>query len=157
MHVEFRQEPERVVVARRHVGPYDECARVWQQLRAWAGPAGVIAHSSSSVGLCYDDPEITDPTRLRYDAGFVVPVSLPHRTPLPVDIVLRRIPSGRYAVATHRGSYDDLEGTYVALLGRALPQRGVDLADEPVVEVYVDDADQTPATDVRTEVCVRVA
>jgi AraC family transcriptional regulator len=76
---------------------------------------------------------------------------------LPAGLVRRQLPAGRYAVALHRGPYDTLDASYVALLGRWLPQRGVELADEPIFEIYLDDPTLTPPTELRTEICVRIA
>jgi len=44
-----------------------------------------------------------------------------------------------------------------ALLGQALPRRGVELADEPTVEVTLDDPRTTPPERLRTEIRVRLA
>jgi AraC family transcriptional regulator len=107
------------------------------------------------VGLCYDDPEITAAERLRYDACLVLPDEhLPRE--LPAGLVRRQLPAGRYAVVLHHGPYDTLDAAYIALLGQWLPVRGVELADEPVFEIYLDDPALTPAAELRTEICVRI-
>lgn len=150
--VTFRVEPERTCLALRQVGSYAGCAATWQHLMAWSVAEGIAAHAS--IGLCYDDPDITEQARLRYDACLVVPPEVAAVAKGPV--VPKVVPGGRYAVALHMGGYDTLEETYVALLGRALPHRGLELFDEPVVEVYVDDPETTPPENRRTEIQVRV-
>lgn len=124
---------------------------------AWARSAGVLEAEEASLGLCYDDPEITASAHLRYDACLALPPALLDKRELPPHLALRVVPAGRYAVATHRGPYDTLTDSYVALLGRWLPQRGVELTNDPVVERYLDDPWQTAPADLRTEICVRLA
>lgn len=55
------------------------------------------------------------------------------RVTLPDAARVSALPGGRYAVALHVRPYDDSDTTYVSLLGHALPSRGVDIADDPVV------------------------
>ncbi len=150
--VSFRVELERTCLALRQLGSYAGCAATWQHLLQWSTSAGIT--SLASIGLCYDDPDITDQARLRYDACLVVSPEVASTARGPV--VPKVVPGGRYAVALHVGGYDTLEETYVALLGRALPHRGLELFDEPVVEVYVDDPETTPPENLRTEIQVRV-
>lgn len=153
----LRDEPARVGFAVRRTGSYAECGAAWATLLGWAGPAGAAALELASLGLCYDDPEITARVRLRYDALLVVPEGAVARFAPPAEIVVRRVPAGRYAVALHEGPYDAIDDTYAALLGRWLPHRGLELADEPVVEVYLTSPLDTAPADLRTEVCVRIA
>ena len=67
-------------------------------------------------------------------------------------LTLRRIPAGRYAVAHYVGPYEEIEDTYIALLGRWLPRRGYELASDPVVEHYLNSPMDTPPEKLRTEV-----
>ena len=52
----------------RHVGPYLQVGETWGRLFAWAGPRGLVARGPKMIGVCYDDPEVTPPDKLRYDA-----------------------------------------------------------------------------------------
>ena len=155
--VSLRHEDERQVVALRQVGAYELCHTAWQRMAHWATEVGALPVASQSLGLCYDDPEVTDTGRLRYDACLVLPpaviAALP---PLPPDMSLRTIPAGRYAVLLHAGSYEHILDSYVTLLGRLLPRRGVELANEPVVEIYLNSPPETAPDDLRTEICVRL-
>jgi len=153
----LRQEPDRLLLAHRYVGPYEGCGEAWGRMASWGAPLGVERRAEASVGLAYDDPEVTDASRLRYDAAYVVSEALSVELgPPPPGIVRKVIPGGTYAVATHRGPLDDILETYVALLGKWLPRRGVELSDEPVVEIYVRPPNLHPPEDLLTEVCVRV-
>lgn len=154
--VAFRDEPERVCLSWRYVGDYDECGKVWDELMGELGRRGLIASIKTSLGLAYDDPEVTDTSKLRYDAC----VELPADTwpfVLPEGCTRRVIPGGRYATTIHRGPYETILETYVALIGRYLPFHDVELANDPVVEIYVVSPYEAPSEELITEVCVRVA
>ena len=153
--VTIREEPERHCVSLRYVGAYEGCEAAWGRLMLVAANAG-LPPSTASIGLVYDDPDVTPAERLRYDACLVL---LPAKIPAaaPDGCVTRTVPPGRYAVALHRGSFDTIFETYVNLLGRWLPHRNVELFDEPVVEVYLNNPTDTAPEDLRTEVCVRIA
>jgi AraC family transcriptional regulator len=152
----LRDEPARAGIAMRHVGSYEDCGRAWAELAAIAAASGFANRERASLGLCYDDPDVTEHARLRYDALLVLdPAAMPAR--IPPRCVSRTVPAGRYAVALHVGPFDTLPDTYLELLGHWLPRRGLELADEPVVEAYLDDPHTTAPADMRTEVCVRIA
>ena len=153
----FRQREERVVLAIRHQGPYEQCERAWDRLLQWAETTGVAKYVFENLGLAYDDPEVTAADHLRYDACLAVPPGLPAQYVLPSDVTVRAIAGGRYATAVHVGSYDDILDTYVALLGHWLPQRDLELVNEPVLEVYLNSPFDTAPADLRTEVCMRIA
>lgn len=151
----FRNDPAQTCVALRHTGDYADCGRAWDQLLAHAGAAGWMPHVWGSIGLCYDDPDITATDQLRYDACLAFDDARARALCRP-PFVLRTVPAGRYAIAAHRGSYEEILDTYVGLIGRALPFRGVELANEPVVERYLDDPNTVPIDQLRTEICVRI-
>lgn len=156
--VTLRHEPARVALALRHVGPYEDCDEVWRRMSADPRMFQALAAQRASVGLVYDDPEITRADRLRYDAGLVLPEHFVDTfDPGGTGMTRREIPAGTYAVAVHRGPYTSILETYVALIGRALPSRGVELAPEPVVEVYLVGPEAPDPEDYVTEVCVRLA
>ena len=154
--IEIRDEPPRACVCMRFQGPYAECQKAWEQLYGWAVPAGVAGRATDSLGLCFDDPEVTAAEHLRYDACLAFDDEALKDVAIPPQLRRRTVPGGRYAVALHRGSYDDIDETYVALLGRWLPHRGVELCDEPVVERYLTSPFEVPPDELLTEICVRL-
>jgi len=151
-----REEPERHCLSLRHVGSYDECGLAWETVAGILGPAGVLAHETASLGLCYDDPEVTATEQLRYDACVALPESVLAGMEIPEGFVRRTVPAGRYAVTEHRGPFDSLPEVYVSFIGSWLPQRGVELAHEPVVERYVVGPEAAEPDDCVTEICVRL-
>lgn len=152
--VQLRMLPERRCLALRHVGSYDQCQEAWGILMGKLAMAGRVMDVEHSLGLCYDDPDVTSTDKLRYDACVTL-TRLP--STLPDGCTWRTIPAGRYAIAMHRGPYESIFETYVGLLGRYLPFHDIELVAEPVVENYLNNPTDTPPADLLTEVCVRVA
>ncbi|MCH9681587.1 MAG: AraC family transcriptional regulator [Deltaproteobacteria bacterium] len=154
--VEFREQPAKRCLARRHVGPYQDCGQAWDALMDKGGVLAAQLRQGEGFGLCYDDPEVTPASRLRYDACLALPESL-GEVPCPDGCVFRTVPGGRYAVTTHAGSFDTIFETYVGFIGRSLPFAGVELTNDPIVEIYLAEPTTTPPDDLLTEICVRLA
>ncbi len=153
--IAIRDEAERRVVSMRHVGPYEEVSRTWERLAAWLverAPAG--AALPPMFGLVPDDPQITEPARLRYDACFAC--EPPAEALGDAPITFTTIPAGRYAVALHRGPYDRLADTYLGLIGGWFPTTDHAMAAEPVVERYLNSPHDTPPDALETEIWVRI-
>jgi AraC family transcriptional regulator len=149
------QPPVRCLALWR-VGSYAECGAAWERLFAWAARERIpLWHGQPPMGLCYDDPEITDPVRCRYEACVALDGAV-DPGPLPEGFRLREIPNGTYAQTVHQGPYDSIGGAYAALLGRWLSRRSVVLPDEPTVEVYLNSPFDTPAEELLTEIRIRV-
>ncbi len=137
----------------RHVGPYDQVHSAWAKLCGWAGPRGLLGPATRFIGVCHDDPEITPPERLRYDAAVPVPAGVAAQG----EIGVQDIPAGDYAISTHRGPYDQLKHTYARLCGEWLPTSGREPRDGPSLEFYLNSPDRTRPEDLLTDVCVPLA
>jgi AraC family transcriptional regulator len=135
----------------RHIGPYDRVGAAWTKLLAWAAPRGLIA--APAWGLSYDDPEITSPERVRYDACLEVDAT----TKPEGEIGLQKMPPGTFAVAVHRGPYTALGDTYARLMGVWAPASGRRLGPSPSLERYLDLPGPTRPQDLRTEIWLRLA
>lgn len=144
-----RQEPIDAVFL-RHVGPYQEVGHVWEDLTDFAGTEDLAGPESLFFGLSHDDPDVTPPDRLRYDA--CVSVREPVEVAPPFGTI--RLLAGEYASAIHTGPYEKLGETYAALFGRWLPESGRTPRSAPCVEIYLDDPRVTQPEERRTEVRV---
>lgn len=151
--VELRDIAPVEVAGLRHTGPFAGLPAAFERVIAWSAQRGVALPPARLLGLYYDDPEITPAERLRADV--CVETSL---TPGAASGVVRRtIPGGRYAVALHVGPPHTITSTYLGLIGGWAPSTRHALADEPVVEVYLDPPGAlTPPDELRTEVRVRI-
>jgi AraC family transcriptional regulator len=68
MKVTIKTMPPMRVAFMRHVGPYDQCGVVWDELLPALGQEGLIGGDTLFIGVSHDDPEITVPENRRYDA-----------------------------------------------------------------------------------------
>jgi AraC family transcriptional regulator len=142
-------QPLRVAFV-RHTGPYNLCGQVWDKLCAYLGKEGMLGGTNVFIGLCHDDPEVTPPAKIRYDACVTV-----DRDFLPEgEVGIQIIPGGDYAVTTHFGPYERLNDTYARVLGQWLPRSGRELGNGPSFEIYHNDPHSTAPEDLVTDVHV---
>jgi AraC family transcriptional regulator len=145
-------DPMRVAFI-RHIGPYQECAPAWAALVAWASPRGLLTATATCLGVGHDDPAVTAPERIRYDACIVIPDG----TSVDGGVGIQVLPGGEHAVTVHRGPYDLLPQVYLEVIGRWLPQHGRRVGRGSPYEIYRNDVRSTPAQDLITEIRVPLA
>ena len=143
--VEKKPQPVAFV---RHTGPYEEVGPAWERLCAWAGPKGLIGAETKFIGVSYDDPDVTDPEKIRYDAC----ISLNEPVLPEGDIGVQELPGGTFAVTVHKGPYSGLKNVYDWLMGTWLPDNGYEAGGCPTQEVYLNAPDKVPSEDLRTEI-----
>lgn len=145
-------DPIRVAFVRAQ-GPYAESAdTAWKKLCAWAGKNGLFGPQTRFIGVCYDDPEITPPEKIRYEAC----LTLSRDVEAEGEIHVQEIGGGSYATAVLKGPYSGLAGMYARLCGEWVPKQGYHLRQGPSLEVYLNDPDQTKPEDLLTEIQVPV-
>jgi AraC family transcriptional regulator len=146
--VEVRTTPDIAVVARRHEGAYEGIGAAFEQLQAAAIGRGWLRQQTRSFGLYYHDPAATPPAALQSDACLTAPPGFTgdaeHRA--------LTIAGGRHAVLLHVGPYAELHAAYTWLYREWLPASGVEPADRPCVEEYLNDVRRVPASELRTEI-----
>jgi AraC family transcriptional regulator len=101
---------------------------------------------SEMIGVCHDDPDITAPEHVRYDAG----VHLRRPFAPRGELVEQIIPGGRHAVFLHRGPHARLVETYDRIYGGWLPGAREELGEAPAFEVYLDHPERVAAEKLRT-------
>jgi AraC family transcriptional regulator len=127
MDVRIEQLAPMRVAFMRHVGPYRDVGQTWAKLAAWAGPKGLIGPGATLVGIPLDDPDITPPEKVRYDAGLVVDKNV---TP-DGDVGIQETIGGECAVAVHHGPPERIGETFARLYGEWLPASGRELRPAP--------------------------
>jgi AraC family transcriptional regulator len=137
----------------RHVGPYNRVETAWERLCTQLGKDGLLGPGTKFIGICYDDPEVTPPERVRYDACVTVDNDFEAQD----DVGAQTIGGGEYAVTTHVGPYSLLGQTYAKLLGQWLPRSGRELRSEPSLEVYLNTPESTDPEDLITDICAPLA
>ena len=100
----------------------------------------------------HDDPQITPPDKIRYDACVTVDASVTGEG----EVGIQTVGGGRYAVTTHKGPYANLEATYAELMGKWFPQSGERIGDNLCFEHYLNDPDTTPPDELLTDLYISI-
>ena len=152
MYVEIKKLPEMKIAFVRHVGPYAECRAAWRTLLEWARPRGLLGPETKYLGVCHDDPEVTEQSKIRYDASILVNKDVQESG----GIGVKTVAPGTYAMAVHKGSYETLHDTYAYICGAWAVENVVELESLPVIEMYLNDLDNTPKEELITEIYVPI-
>ncbi len=148
MKVEIKNLPSLRVAFMRHVGRYSEVGATWDRFLAFMGKEGLLGGGAMFIGICHDDPEVTPPDKIRYDACLTVGEEyVPDG-----EIGVQDLAGGEYAMTTHFGPYNKLDETYSWLLGQWLPRSGRELRDAPCFEVYLNDPQSAEPEDLLTDI-----
>ncbi len=135
--VEVKDLPEMTVAYLRHVGSWQSDStwfgRLLGRLMQWAGPRGLLRFPQTRVLAVYrDDPDVTDPDKLRADVCLTVPPD----TAVEGEIGKIALPGGRYAVARFEITPDQYGQAWEAVYGGWLPESGFEPDDRPALELY---------------------
>jgi AraC family transcriptional regulator len=144
------------VVYVRSIGPYAASSpQAWQQMNAWLDSRQQRHQVKQAYGFLHDNPRLTAPELLRYDA--CVPVTAGLDADPETGIGRQTLPGGAYAVQTHVGSYADAGALFSLLHREIVPKRGLCVDyDRPFVAIYLNDPAVTREVHRRTELCVPV-
>jgi AraC family transcriptional regulator len=103
MEVRIERVEPMCVAFVRHVGPYNEVETAWERLCTRLGKDGLLGPGTKFIGICYDDPEVTPPEKVRYDACITVDNDFEAEN----DVGVQTIGGGEYAITTHVGPYEE--------------------------------------------------
>jgi AraC family transcriptional regulator len=144
MKVEIVERKPTTIVCLRYVGPYGEpISAFWQQtVYPWMAASGLL--QQPRYGVSYDDPNVVDPAQCRYDAGCEAPSTL---TALG-DAQKTTILGGKYAAFSFKGTVNQIEEAWTAMLRDWLPASGLQLDGRPVFEYYPEGTSYDPKTGV---------
>lgn len=146
--VTIKKLPPLQVAYVRHVGPYSECEPAWTKLCEQVARNGLFGPDTRFFGVSHDDPEITPPEKIRYDACLTVPESFTGTPELPVTT----IGDAEYATAVVKGPYTNLAPAYAWVCGVWGPDSGREFAGAPSIEFYLNDPKTTPMEEWLTEI-----
>lgn len=148
MNVAIKPMKPMRVAFMRHLGRYGEVGNTWEQFLTIMGKDGYLGGNPMMFGICHDDPEVTPPAKLRYDACLTVDENFAPTG----DIGVQTVAGGEYAMTTHTGPYNTLGRTYAEFLGQWLPRSGRELRNDPCLEVYLNDPHGTPPDELLTDI-----
>lgn len=138
----------------RHVGPYGKAvSEFWMnEVAPWMETNGLFG--KPRYGISHDDPDVTAPGKLRYDAAVEVGPDFVgtgnhHKTVLP---------GGKYAVGRFDGNDRDVTEAWAWLIRDWLPDSGMQLDSRPIFEHYPVGSKYDVATGrFECEICIPVA
>lgn len=136
----------------KHTGDYFQIGQAFEKMYVLAGKHQLMNASCHGYGIYYDDPKSVPTDSLRSLACINVDCD-PADIPDVFESV--KIPAGRFASLRHQGPYTELEKAYDWMFGQWLPQSGLEVADFPPVEEYLNDPKTTPPSELLT--MIRVA
>lgn len=149
MNVTIKNLPARRLAAVEHRGDVNLLVNSLNKLIGWmkAQARPLKLTPGEAFGFAYDDPKTTPANDFRFDIGITVPEQLS----LTTEVVEKRLPAGRYAVAVHKGSHDNIGETVYGLYRDWLPQSGEQLADLPCIFCYHNFVHEVAETELVTE------
>lgn len=139
--VEVRELPELTVAYIRHTGSFGGIGAAFERLMRWAGARGLVRFPETRMLAVYhDDPEVTDPEKLRSSAC----VSVPAGTPVDGQVGSMTVPGGRFAVAHFEIQPTQFGEAWNALMRDWLPESGYQPDDRMCYELYLNDPSRHP-------------
>lgn len=158
MKPEIRELPEQSILYVRRIGAVNNnftraANSAFRALNAHIETHHLWNKLGDCLGICPDDPSSSPPEECRYDAGFIIKPGADIQPSGEVGI--QTLPAGRFAVFTHKGSYDVLWKTWGKIYHEWLPASGVTLRDALPYEAYLDDKD-SPIEQLRTEIFIPI-
>ena len=134
MNVRVTELPAHHVAYMRYVGPYGAhgIPDLWKRFRKWMETHGLMSDETVTLGVAYDDPDVTAPDRCRYDACVVVPADF--KADRWVNVV--EVPGGKFAVTDFAGHAREIRGAWEAFYRSWLPGSGHEPDDRPCFERY---------------------
>lgn len=151
--VMITKHPAHRLLALPHSGNYLTIDKTFERLVAEAGAASLIEPDGMSIGIYYDDPDVTPQDSLRAHAGIT---AKKEGAQAPPGMEWLEVPAGEYAIGVHRGPYEKLLDSYRWLFGAWLPASGREAAHQPCHEIYVTDPADTAPADLITHICIRL-
>jgi AraC family transcriptional regulator len=153
MNAQLTQLAPIPVVMLRHTGSYDGVGPVFDQLWGWVTSNSVPVQRT--IGIYWDDPDEVPANKLRSAACVEVPLGYQVTNNGGLPIELQYIAGGAYVTTRFVGPYEKLAPVWSELT-RYCGQIGREISDNPAFEVYVNDASDTPADQLITELYMPV-
>ena len=152
MKAEILQLQDINVIAARGVGNYDEIApEAWGRIMKFAYGNKHMNNAVRRFGVSHDDPNVTAPDKIRYDACLDIDVDISQGD----NLRKFTIAGGKYAKFMHYGSYDDLAVSYANIFNRWLPESGFELRADPCFDLYLNkDPRRTKPENLKTEIYI---
>jgi len=133
-----------------HTGDYMQINHAMGTLFGALAEQQLLNESTVMMAVFFDDPDTTTADNLRSAAC----------SPIAKDVVLTaplerlELLQGNYAKLLYTGPYADMKDAYRWLYGTWLPNSGYEAADAPGVEMYLNNPQEVPASELQTLMCL---
>lgn len=126
--------PAKKVMFMTYKGSYDseEIEELWKKIDQLAVEKQIDTSVLESFGIIWDEPIITEDIKCNYDACIVIP----ENTSDLKKYQIKEVPSQKYAVFTHVGSYKTISETYDKIFGQWIFQTDQEIGITPFLEFY---------------------
>jgi AraC family transcriptional regulator len=145
---------EIAVIFARAFGTYAEAApKAWSQIMKFAYSNRLMEKDVRMFGISHDDPNITEPNNIRYDACLDIDANIDKESNLGEFT----ISDGKYAKFIHKGPYDKFPDAYAYIFNEWLPESNHKLRDDPCFEIYLNkDPRRTKPDNLKTEIYIPI-
>ena len=141
--------PIRCVMLKRF-GSYDGISDSFNQLFEWVEAQGVPVQRT--IGIYWDNPDFVQVSRLRSAACVEVPQGFQLNDRANLPLLIEEIPGGDYATVRYTGPYEDLARVWSEMTEQVEGSMGRRISENKgAFEVYVNDAETTPPSQLVTE------
>lgn len=152
MPITIKQLPSKRLAVIEHRGDPKKLSNTLDVLIKWAKaqPLKLKPKAGEAFGFGYHDPKEVAPEEFRFDLALAVPTNFKLTDP----VIEKFIPAGRYAIATHKGSRDNISDTIYKLYRNWLPKSGEELGDLPCIFCYNNFDHEVAETELITEIWI---
>ncbi|MFC1819755.1 GyrI-like domain-containing protein [Thermodesulfobacteriota bacterium] len=131
---------EFIIVGMRYYGENrnNEIPQLWDRFIPRIHEIKNHINRELSYGICYPTEDESQNGEFEYIAA----VEVGDLDEIPDGMVMRTVPTQKYAVFVHKGPADKIKETYGVIYGTLLPKLGYDFAKAPDFEYYDDRFDE---------------
>lgn len=127
-----------------------ETSESWDNFFINANKSGLINLDTKFYGINWDDPEVTETSKIRYDACISVSEST-------IDsFSVRTITGGKHLCFLYKGDYQNLSAVYDCIFREWIIKKEIELREVPVFEHYINNKVVTNKEDLLTEIYVPI-
>lgn len=167
-NIEVVERDEAYVVFTREMGDYNKSSEIaWKRLSAEMNSLGerfqerapkiemnLGMGNGEAIGICHDDPKVTDEANIRYDAALSWGKNEVDEL-ANYGFETKRIVGGKYAKTFYKGSYEKAEEAWYGLYAW-IEKNGYEFRDEPAFEKYLNAHLTQNESEIETEVYVPI-
>lgn len=139
-------------VSLQHTGAYLQIGEAFDPLYSWLASHNHLDPEMRLIGAFYDDPTAVPESELRSRACIV----LREEVVIEEPIQFTELSAGTYAVFRHKGPYATMKAAYAWLFGKWLVQSGRELVDQPILEEYLNNPQDTAPNELLTDIYLGV-